>query len=595
LSAESSPRDPLLTRIREALRSGGWRTAGLGAGILAAVGLIGLFIAVEVTSRPTFCGSCHIMKPYYDSWRHSSHKNIVCVDCHIPPGVTAEIHKKFEALSMVASYFTATYGTNPWTEIEDAACLRCHERRLLIGKEMVGDVLFDHGAHLVEMRRGKTLRCTSCHSQIVQGSHIAVTTSTCILCHFKGQKAGEGSARCTLCHLNPQKTVRAGEVQFDHANAERFGMDCVWCHAQPKGSTGEVPRERCVTCHNQQARLEKYGDTDLLHRKHVSEHKIDCMDCHLLLEHVTPVDPKTAATRITSAATECAGCHETSHSPQLSLYTGTGGRGVRAMPSVMYQAGVRCEGCHMELPGHGGEVNRASNVSCMACHGAAYEKIYRNWKEGSERRTEALAGQLDATARALGAGVATQLADARHNLALVRRAHGIHNVPYAYALLRKSHEDMNAARRERGLAPLPRPWPEPPYESPCLECHEGIEERSGEIFGRRHAHEKHVVEQKIDCQRCHRTHEEKPEGEIVRFDASGCESCHHRTADLRRPVTCAPCHAGIRKGTVESFRGKFSHSVHVDDEEIACGTCHVSVAGSVLKLQREACVECHDD
>ncbi|HET9252055.1 MAG TPA: cytochrome c3 family protein, partial [Candidatus Eisenbacteria bacterium] len=147
----------------------------------------------------------------------------------------------------------------------------------------------------------------------------------------------------------------------------------------------------------------------------------------------------------------------------------------------------------------------------------------------------------------------------------------------------------------RGLAPLPRPWPEPPYESPCLECHEGIEERSGEIFGRRHAHAKHVVEQKIDCERCHRTHEEKPEGEVVRFDASGCESCHHRAADLRRPATCVPCHADIQKGTVESFRGKFSHSVHVEDEEIACGTCHVTAAGGVLGLQREACVECHDE
>ena len=582
------------TRLRDGFRSGGWRTVGLSAGILAAVGLVALITAVEVTSRPQFCGSCHIMQPYYESWRHSSHKNVACVECHIAPGVTAEIHKKFEALSMVARYFTATYGTNPWTEIEDAACLRCHDRRLLMGKEMVGDVLFDHSAHLVEMRRGKTLRCTSCHSQIVQGSHIAVTTSTCILCHFKGQKAGEGTARCTLCHLNPQKQVRAGAVTFDHAKAERFGMDCTWCHAQPQGSNGNVPRERCVTCHNQAVRLEKYGDTELLHRKHVTEHKIDCMYCHLLLEHVTPVQAKTAAARIATAAADCEGCHETSHSPQLSLYTGTGGRGVQSMPSVMYQAGVRCEGCHMELPGHG-DVHRASDISCMACHGAAYEKIFQDWKEGSERRTAALASQLDATARALGSVESAGLADARHNLSLVRRGHGVHNIPYAYALLRKSHDEMNAARRDRGLAPLPRPWVEPPYESPCLGCHEGIEERSGEVFGRQFFHAKHVVGQKIDCIRCHRPHEEKPEGEVVRFDASGCESCHHRTADLKRPDTCASCHAGIKKGTVESFRGKFSHSVHVDDEEIACSTCHELAAGATPRLKRQACAECHDD
>lgn len=174
----------------------------LAAGLILGLGLVAMGTAVEVSSRPEFCGSCHVMTPYYESWKGSSHHNVDCVDCHIPPGVTAEIRKKYEALSMVASYFTGTYGTNPWAEIDDAACLRCHERRLLSGKELFGDVLFDHAAHLAGMRRGKTLRCTSCHSQIVQGSHIAVTSSTCILCHFKGQASGSGTARCTLCHTN---------------------------------------------------------------------------------------------------------------------------------------------------------------------------------------------------------------------------------------------------------------------------------------------------------------------------------------------------------------------------------------------------------
>ncbi|HEU4941073.1 MAG TPA: cytochrome c3 family protein [Candidatus Eisenbacteria bacterium] len=597
MSAESpGPLSKLLARVR----SIPIRTATLTAGIFVAFTFVLVIVSVQVTSQPSFCGgTCHIMKPYYESWRHSSHKNVACVECHIPPGVNAEIKKKYEALSMVASYFTGTYGTKPWTEIEDAACLRCHERRLIMGKEMLGDVQFDHSAHLLEMRRGKTLRCTSCHSQIVQGSHIAVTTSTCILCHFKGQKAGEGTARCTLCHLNPQKQVKVADGVFDHANAEKFGMQCTWCHAQPKGSTGEVPRERCATCHNQVARLAKYGDTDLLHRKHVTEHKIDCMDCHLQLRHVEKVDLKTASTRIASAASECQACHETGHSPQLMLYTGTGGRGVPAMPSVMFAAGVRCEGCHtMALEPHGGMggVKRASDVSCMACHGASYETIYRNWKQGSERRAAALAEQIDQTARALGGagGSGTLLADARYNLGLVTRGHGVHNIPFAYALLGKSHDFMNQARRDRGLAPLPSPWPKPPYESPCFQCHAGIEEQRGTIFGRGYAHAPHVVERKIECMTCHRSHDQKPEGEVVRFGPSGCESCHHKTAVLQKPETCAPCHGGIKTGTVASFRGAFSHAVHIDDAEKTCADCHdLSVAPPAIR--KEACKECHDD
>ena len=109
---------------------------GYAIGLMIGIGLVLLAGTVELSSTPRFCGSCHVMKPYYDSWAESSHSQIACVECHIAPGLTAEIRKKYEAISMVARYFTATYGTNPWAEVEDAACLRCHERRLLVGKEL---------------------------------------------------------------------------------------------------------------------------------------------------------------------------------------------------------------------------------------------------------------------------------------------------------------------------------------------------------------------------------------------------------------------------------------------------------------------------
>jgi len=198
---------------------------GYAGGLMLGVGVVLIYGAMEVSSTPAFCGSCHVMSPYYESWKTSNHAQIACVDCHIPPGVTAELEKKFEALSMVASYVTGTYGTNPWAEVDDEACLECHERRLLGGLEMFGDILFDHRPHLTELRQGKRLRCTSCHSQIVQGSHITVTSSTCILCHFKNQTPNVGMARCTLCHQTPQRIVDREGVQFDHGDVVRFGME----------------------------------------------------------------------------------------------------------------------------------------------------------------------------------------------------------------------------------------------------------------------------------------------------------------------------------------------------------------------------------
>ena len=304
-----------------------WRLLGFLALFLAGSGLLAAIAAVEATSQPKFCGSCHIMEPYYQSWLTSSHKDVACVDCHIPPGIYSEIEKKKEAISMVASYFTGTYGTNPWAEVDDAACLQCHQRRLLAGKEVFKGVVFDHEPHLSELRREKKLRCTSCHSQIVQGSHISVETSTCVLCHFKDQPAGQGTARCTLCHAVPEQVVERAGLSFDHGEVKRFDMKCQWCHAHVTKGEGSAPKQRCYVCHNDVARLEKYDDHPQLHRIHVSDHKVECLHCHTEILHGKDAGPPSLA------AGACGACHADGHSPQRDLYAGQGAKGVPSGPA----------------------------------------------------------------------------------------------------------------------------------------------------------------------------------------------------------------------------------------------------------------------
>ena len=51
--------------------------------------LVVLIGAVEYgTSRPGFCGSCHIMNSYHESWAKSEHAKagVACVACHYMPG-----------------------------------------------------------------------------------------------------------------------------------------------------------------------------------------------------------------------------------------------------------------------------------------------------------------------------------------------------------------------------------------------------------------------------------------------------------------------------------------------------------------------------
>jgi len=614
----------------------GLRLASFGAALALGLGLVAMVFAVQVSSTPNFCGSCHIMKPYYESWKTSGHRDIACVECHISPGITAEVRKKFEALSMVAKYFTGTYSTNPWAEVDDAACLRCHERRLLEGKELFHDVMFDHTPHLTESRRGLKLRCTSCHSQIVQGSHISVTPSTCALCHFKGQKTNEGTGACLTCHEIPEQVVTATGVSFDHGQVKRLDMSCTLCHGGAVRGEGNVPRERCLTCHNEPDRLEKLGDAGFLHRMHVTEHKVDCMNCHLQIEHgrlpapgaahvagaevphgaglgatgdsarAAAPDPHQAAM---APGADCRSCHGSGHSPQQDLYAGIGGRGVPRMPSPMFSAGVTCEGCHNPalaadaprgVSAHAASTDlegirtvRAGAVSCMSCHGPGYQKIYDQWQAALAARGAALRAQLDATSAAMGVTPPAAWEDARHNYLLVERGRGVHNVNFAFALLARSHEQMNEARRARGMAALALPWQTVGAGSQqCMQCHIGIEARSGPFAGRTFSHRPHTEAAKLECSECHRPHEQRAPGEVVKFGATGCVPCHHRKAETAEPA-CRACHGDVRARTVPSFRGEFSHAAHLE-QGLECATCHAGKSADP-RPPKGACADCHTD
>jgi len=537
--------------------------------------LVFAVLAVQVTSTPSFCGSCHIMRPYYESWKTSSHNHIACVECHIPPGLGSEVRKKYEALSMVARYLTGTYSTNPWAEVEDAACLRCHEKRLVQGRVIFHNVVFDHTPHLTELRRGKRLRCTSCHSQMVQGTHIRVTPSTCFLCHFKDVKVGRGVARCTLCHTVPDSVVTSEGFRFDHKRVKSYGMACTWCHAGSVQGTGDVPRERCITCHNRPDAMNLYRQPVRLHEIHVTEHKVECLNCHEEIRH--------GRMRRQPVATACQACHLTGHAVTRELYAGLGGQGVPPRPDPMYLAGTGCEGCHfLEDSTRSGPLKRASEVSCMACHGPGFKKVYKGWQQ-------TLARALQRTRKAVA-----QARPYRHripdwskvveNLRLVERGQGIHNVGYSLELLRWSYEKI----RETRVFPL-EPWPEEDVVRPgCRSCHLNMASQEARVGNAWFRHRTHLERMNGDCGVCHRPHGQKPRGEVLR-PGKDCVQCHHQPSRLKKG--CTLCHREI-PDTLRLGSKMFPHAYHVgEDVELMCEDCHQQEG---WKASSEVCAECHD-
>jgi nitrate/TMAO reductase-like tetraheme cytochrome c subunit len=248
----------------------------------------------KVSTSPRLCNSCHIMQPYVEAWKVSKHAGVTCVQCHYPPGFRDTLWVKYQALSQVVKWATHTYSSKPFAEVEDASCLRsgCHDRaHLAAPKPFARGVVFDHGKHLTDSRRGPRLRCTSCHTQVVVSTHIQVATSTCFLCHFKGAMGTrelQPVAGCAGCHRTPPGDIVLGTVRFNHAEVASRGVACQSCHLNVVEGDGAAPRERCLSCHNQPDTLARHGDHAAVHAIHVTGHNVECGRCHTTVQHRLP-------------------------------------------------------------------------------------------------------------------------------------------------------------------------------------------------------------------------------------------------------------------------------------------------------------------
>lgn len=212
--------------------------------------------AVPLTNHPKFCAACHNIRPSYESWVVSSHKDVTCVDCHVRPGVEGFLHDKVRAgLKDVAIYFlgTPTDAHNLQASVSSDVCLGCHRAILRVSEIAVRDLpppvkdvglVMSHRKHMEAFaKRGQGEGCATCHSRVVHGKPVkgypvviprghvsidnkpyypdhpegsklrAAALADCFQCH-DGKRTHEGkvlSKRCEICHV-PEKI---GEFLFE--------------------------------------------------------------------------------------------------------------------------------------------------------------------------------------------------------------------------------------------------------------------------------------------------------------------------------------------------------------------------------------------
>jgi cytochrome c nitrite reductase small subunit len=116
-----------------------------------------------LSSDPTACVNCHIMRPQFDAWQKSSHHALaVCVDCHLPHDFPAKYLAKAEAGYRHSKEFTAGTFREPIVvqrrglEILEDNCLRCH-----------GELVAEMGVHSPEQR--DRISCVRCHGGVGHG------------------------------------------------------------------------------------------------------------------------------------------------------------------------------------------------------------------------------------------------------------------------------------------------------------------------------------------------------------------------------------------------------------------------------------------
>ncbi|MCC6676438.1 MAG: NapC/NirT family cytochrome c [Phycisphaerales bacterium] len=343
-------------RLVTRLRAWSWKRWTIVGLVVFVVGSIG---SVELTSQSWFCNSCHIMNPYYDSWKISSHKDIECVSCHIAPGVDNFIGAKLNGLGQVVDDVLRRTSTKPSASVSQFSCTRsgCHSVETLNAKQIDnGRFKFRHDKHLGAKHLGVEISCGTCHSHVKGEKHFQVSTSVCITCHLTershdqvaGNDAKNGVIRMAvrLGHTQASPTVvKAAEPSPDTPDAAESPEARIPGAPEEPGS--EAPADSGDTA----------ADTAPLSAEQPAE-----ISSAVTVPAAPAEAPSPHGERV--PPTSCLSCHE----PPKGQFEY---RGMKVDHSVFLSYGATCESCHRGVTATPPPMD---DGRCLQCHTFGVEK-----------------------------------------------------------------------------------------------------------------------------------------------------------------------------------------------------------------------------
>jgi len=430
-----------------------------GAVILSAPVILFALIALgsytlRATENPLFCATCHNMQNQFIAWRNSAHSHVTCVACHRTRGPSGFVEEKMTGIVEGMKYVSGEYREKSHSQVADESCTSkdCHSKESLTGRKTLKEGIgFNHEIHIEGSIYGLSLRCNSCHSHVTEQEHFSVNETVCYQCHlYERGESGTAFGSCITCHELPKKQVGSGDVRFTHKDVLAAGTNvrCVYCHSDVTAGSGEVVAQACQLCHTETT-IERAEESDM-HQAHVTEFKVECIQCHSAIEHgeqiahIAGIEPPSGI---------CSSCHMVKHSTAMLIYSGKALKNAQGRPDPMYEAGVKCNGCHRFESGK----MVSGLASCDHCHGegSGYSDLVVNWQSDISKqaaKTEKLIQDAQSAFSSVPKGdirikKLIDYARSAHTAVVTDGSMGAHNYDYSSWLLESARDSVEAAVR----------------------------------------------------------------------------------------------------------------------------------------------------
>ncbi|HEX3015180.1 MAG TPA: cytochrome c3 family protein [Desulfobacteria bacterium] len=286
-------------------------TGCLLVGLITTIGITG------ITASPTFCQTCHEMRPEYVTWKASAHSQISCLDCHSQPGTNQLITQKTMFLKELYDHLIGNINTPISLDdpTPDVVCEKCHTDKRVATPS--GDIKIPHKAH-----KARGIPCMACHSAVAHAEiaengftadgnwqkwiepvgkvymrqdFLKFSMAECLDCHQE-LSAGPGVDQCDACHTKFIKPASHKDKQFliQHGRAAFKDINqCDQCHKVTKFSKAIQTRvsnpvvqyarsnDFCSNCHRKTKPANHTAvDWRKQHGKLAQVDRNGCLICH---------------------------------------------------------------------------------------------------------------------------------------------------------------------------------------------------------------------------------------------------------------------------------------------------------------------------